>query len=155
MTDDRKNDSEKKLSPEEEILKCHGIKATANRILIVKALAAQRNPVSMADLERLIQTIDKSGIFRTLLLFKAHHLVHAFESGDGQVEYELCMSHGVDEDEDMHVHFYCESCHRVFCFYDTPIPSVDIPNGYEMNSINYVIKGLCPDCARRKALRGE
>lgn len=139
---------------EEKLLDAHGIKPTANRILIVKALASEKHPVSMSELEHQIQTIDKSGIFRTLMLFKAHHLVHAFEDGEGQVEYELCTSHGVDEDEDMHVHFYCESCHRTFCFYNTPIPSVDIPCGYEMDSINYMIKGLCPDCARKKALSG-
>ena len=140
---------------EEHILKAHGIKPTANRILIVKALCAERYPVTMGDLERQIHTIDKSGIFRTLMLFKAHHLVHAFESGDGQVEYELCTSHGVDDDEDMHVHFFCESCHRTFCFYDTPIPSVDVPEGYQMETVNYMIKGLCPDCARRHALKGS
>lgn len=149
-----KNNDVNNNSIEEKMLNDHGIKPTANRIIIVNALASEHSPVSMTALERQLHTIDKSGIFRTLMLFKAHHLVHAFEDGEGQVEYELCTSHGVDEDEDMHVHFYCESCHRTFCFYDTPIPSVDIPCGYEMDSINYMIKGLCPDCARKKALRG-
>lgn len=138
-----------------KLLQAHGIKPTANRIVIAKALAADERPMTMAELENQIMTIDKSGIFRTLMLFKAHHLVHAFESGDGTVEYELCMSHGTDDDEDMHVHFYCESCHRTFCFYDTPIPSVDIPDGFEMDSVNYMIKGLCPDCARKRALSGS
>lgn len=135
-----------------KLLQAHGIKPTANRIVIAKALAADERPMTMAELENQIMTIDKSGVFRTLMLFKAHHLVHAFESGDGTVEYEFCMSHGTDDDEDMHVHFYCESCHRTFCFYDTPIPSVDIPDGFEMDSVNYMIKGLCPDCARKRAL---
>jgi Fur family ferric uptake transcriptional regulator len=31
----------------------------------------------------------------------------------------------------------------------TPIPLVPLPEGYEMTSVNYMIKGLCPDCARR------
>lgn len=137
---------------EEQILNSHGIKPTANRILIVKTLIAESNPVTMGDLERQIHTIDKSGIFRTLMLFKAHHLVHAFESGDGQVEYELCLSHSANDDEDMHVHFFCESCHRTFCFYDKPIPLVDVPEGYQTETVNYMIKGLCPECARKQAL---
>lgn len=136
-----------------KLLEKHGIKPTANRVLIAESLAGERNPLSMADMEKKIQTIDKSGIFRTLMLFKAHHLVHAFENGDGQVDYELCTSHGIDDDEDMHVHFYCESCHRTFCFYDTPIPSVDVPDGFQPDNVNYMIKGLCPDCARKKGLK--
>ena len=123
------------MNTEETLLTLHGIKPTANRIVIAKALKAERQPMSMVELERQIRTIDKSGIFRTLMLFKAHHLVHAIA------------------DEDRHVHFYCEECHLTFCLYGTPIPSVDIPSGFEMESINYMIKGLCPDCARKRALR--
>lgn len=141
------------MNTEETLLTLHGVKPTANRIVIAKALKAERQPMSMVELERQIRTIDKSGIFRTLMLFKAHHLVHAIEDGDGMVKYELCTSHNPDKDEDMHVHFYCEECHRTFCLYGTPIPSVDIPSGFEMESINYMIKGLCPDCARKRALR--
>lgn len=47
---------------EEKILTKHGIKPTANRILIVKTLVSERNPVTMGDLERQIHTIDKSEI---------------------------------------------------------------------------------------------
>ncbi len=130
----------------------HGIKPTANRIVIAEALAAEDHPLSMSELEGRILTIDKSGIFRTLTLFKAHHLVHVLEDGRNAALYELCASHDAEEDDDMHVHFYCESCHRTFCLYDTPIPSVDIPDGYEMDSVNYMIKGLCPDCSHRRAL---
>lgn len=136
-----------------QLLTAHGIKPTANRIVIAKALAAAHAPMTMAELEREILTIDKSGIFRTLTLFKAHHLVHAFENGEGMEEYELCESHGDGDDDDTHVHFYCESCHRTFCFYDTPIPTVAVPEGFEPDSVNYMIKGLCPDCARRRALQ--
>ncbi len=135
-----------------ELLEHHGVKPTSNRIVIVKALAADDHATSMSELESQIVTIDKSGIFRTLMLFKAHHLVHAVEDGGNTVLYELCTSHSDDEDDDMHVHFYCESCHRTFCLYGTPIPSVDIPDGFEMDSVNYMIKGLCPNCARKKAL---
>jgi Fur family ferric uptake transcriptional regulator len=30
---------------------------------------------------------------------------------------------------------------------DTPIPSVSLPQGYHLTSINYMAKGLCPDCS--------
>ena len=67
------------------------------------------------------------------------------DSGDG-VRYELCHSHHDDEDDDVHVHFYCEKCHRTFCLEDTPVPPVSIPEGFEPRTVNYLLKGICPDC---------
>ena len=46
----------------EQLLKAHGVKLTANRIVIIRTLAKQNNPVSMKELELQLQTIDKSSI---------------------------------------------------------------------------------------------
>ena len=134
-----------------KLLQQHGIKPTSNRILVVKALADEEHPSSISDLENTILTIDKSGIFRSLMVLRKHHLVHSLEDGDGVVKYELCYSHDEDEDDDIHVHFYCECCHRVFCLHDLPIPQVELPEGYAMTTINYMVKGICPECSRRTA----
>lgn len=133
-----------------ELLQEHNIRPTANRIVVVKALAAAGRPLSLNDLEYSILTIDKSGVFRALTLFRDHHLVHVIEGGGEGVRYELCHSHHEDVDDDQHVHFYCEQCQRTFCLDQTPIPLVDLPEGYDAVSVNYLIKGLCPDC-RTKA----
>ena len=58
------------------LLEEHGIKPTANRIVVVRALASSMLPQSLAELERRIGTIDKSNIFRALTLFREYHLVH-------------------------------------------------------------------------------
>ena len=137
----------------ELLLKTHGIRLTANRILIARTLSGLDNPASMKELEAKIQTIDKSNIFRTLSLFKQQHLVHQLEDGNDVVRYELCLSDEDEEDEDMHVHFYCERCHQTYCFNDIPVPQVELPEGYEQFSINYMIKGICPKCAHRYYLK--
>lgn len=129
-----------------ELLNRHHIKPTANRIVVVKALASAGRPMSLSELEYEILTIDKSGIFRSLTLFRDHHLVHVIEDGGDGVRYELCLSHHDDEDDDMHVHFYCERCHKTFCMEDLPIPAVPLPEGYEMTTANFVVKGICPQC---------
>ena len=132
----------------EKLLASHGIKPTANRIVVARTLAAAERPMSLTELEYKILSIDKSGVFRALTLFREHHLVHVIEDGGDGVRYELCYSHdGHAEDDDQHVHFYCERCHRTFCLPDTPIPSVSLPQGYHLTSINYMAKGLCPDCS--------
>ena len=109
----------------EEILLEHGVRPTANRIVVVKALADAERPLSLSELE--------------------------IEDGGDGVRYELCHSRNDHEhDDDQHVHFYCEHCHRTFCIKDMPIPPILLPEGYRMYSINYMAKGLCPQCAAEK-----
>ena len=122
-----------------ELMESHGIKPTANRIVIARALAAAGRPMSMTELETVVETIDKSNVFRTLQAFREAHLVHVLDdSGDG-VRYELCHSHHDDEDDDVHVHFYCEKCHRTFCLEDTPVPPVSVPEGFSPRTVNYLL----------------
>ena len=129
-----------------QLMERHGVKPTANRIVIARALAASGRPMSMTELETLLETIDKSNVFRTLQTFREAHLVHVLDdTGDG-VRYELCHRHDDVEDDDVHVHFYCEKCHRTFCLEDIPVPPVSIPQEYEINSVSYLVKGVCKDC---------
>lgn len=121
-----------------------GVKPTANRLLIVRTLAEQRRPLSMGELETLLETIDKSVISRTLSLFREKRLVHVLE--DDGIRYELCHSHDEDHDDDTHVHFHCLSCGRTFCMESIPVPVVPVPDGYRTVTTNYMIKGFCPDC---------
>ena len=133
----------------EGLLEQHGIKLTANRILIAKVMSTLDYPISMKELETMLLTMDKSSIFRTLSHFKSHHLVHQMEDGNDIVRYELCHSHSEEEDEDIHVHFYCEHCHRTFCLNEIPVPQVNLPTGYRQTAVNYMIKGICPGCSQR------
>ena len=129
----------------EKLLEQHGVKVTPNRLLVARELAAAGRPLSLMELESLLETIDKSSIFRTLTVFKDAHLVHALEdTGDG-VRYELCHAHGEDDD-DLHVHFHCTVCHKTYCLHNVPIPPVTIPEGYQPQSSSYLIHGICPEC---------
>jgi Fur family ferric uptake transcriptional regulator len=130
------------------LLEEHGIKPTANRIVVAKALASSMLPQSLAELERRIMTIDKSNIFRALILFREHHLVHAIEGSSDGTKYELCHSHSHDHDDDQHPHFYCESCQQTYCLNDTDLPEITLPQGFEMNTANLMIKGTCPHCKK-------
>lgn len=131
----------------ERILEEHGVKATANRLLIARALADAHRPLSMTELEDMLETIDKSNIFRALQAFKEAHLVHVLEDTGEGVRYEFCHSHG-DHDDDLHVHFYCEKCHKTYCFENTPIPPVTVPEGYSVSASSYLVKGVCPECRK-------
>lgn len=129
-----------------DLLEHHGIKPTPNRILVAEALSDAGRPVSLGELESLIDTVDKSGISRTLTLFRQEHLVHDLQDGSDAVRYELCHSHGDEEDDDLHVHFHCTVCGKTYCLHECPVPSVPIPGGFEATSASHVIKGICPSC---------
>ena len=129
----------------EHLLEEHAVKVTPNRLLVARALAHAGRPLSLMELEARLESIDKSAIFRTLATFREAHLVHVLEDAGDGVRYELCHSH-LDEDDDVHVHFYCVKCRRTYCLENIPVPPVEVPEGYEPESVSYLVKGVCPKC---------
>lgn len=130
----------------ETLLKERGIRPTAVRLLVAKLLSQSESPLSLADIETELDTAPKSTIFRTLTLFQSYNLVHSIEDGSGSLKYELCHSHGHDNANDMHTHFFCERCQRTYCFKHIQIPAIELPQGFTMHSVNYIVKGICDKC---------
>lgn len=139
-------------SPLETRLQTRGIRPTAGRILVLRALTRVDCALSLTDLEAKLPTVDKSTIFRALTCFLEHHLVHAVEDGSGQLKYALCPDDcHCGEDlhaglTDLHTHFYCENCRNTYCLRSLPIPAPHLPEGFHLHSANYVLKGICPNC---------
>lgn len=100
----------------------------------------------MLEIGDILETVDKSVISRTLSLFKEHHLMHVLEDGSDSVRYEICTSGDHEKHDDEHVHFHCEKCGKTFCLQNIHIPEVQLPEDFEVHSINYMIKGICKDC---------
>ncbi|MGN1376634.1 MAG: Fur family transcriptional regulator [Prevotella sp.] len=130
-------------------LQHRGIKPTTMRLIILRTMFRGDETVSLPQLEKLLPDIDKSTISRTLSLFLIHRLIHVIDDGSGSLKYNVC---GDDCDcsiEDEHTHFFCERCKRTFCLKRIHVPVVNLPEGFRLKSINYVIKGLCPTCAEK------
>lgn len=125
------------------------VKPTAIRLLVVDAILSAGHAVSLSDLEVMLDTVDKSSIFRTLELFVKHHIVHSIDDGSGSVKYEICEGEDECTLDDMHVHFYCTVCHKTFCFKTIHIPLVQLPEGFTLESVNYMAKGVCKDCREK------
>nr|WP_320059331.1 transcriptional repressor [uncultured Bacteroides sp.] len=125
------------------------IKPTSIRILILKTMMQSERTVSLLDLENLLDTVDKSTIFRTITLFLSHRLIHSIDDGTGSLKYAVCGNACTCAVEDLHSHFCCESCHKTFCLENIHIPIVELPKGFTLQSINYVLKGLCVDCSAK------
>lgn len=128
-------------------LQHHDIKPTANRLMIFRAMWRGDEAVSMMQLERILQTIDKSTISRALNTFLLHGLIHAIDDGSGSVKYAVCGDIEVEDDDEEHTHFACVKCGRTFCLKQVHVPAVALPPGFTLQSVNYVLKGLCPECS--------
>ena len=126
----------------------HDIKPTANRLMILRAMWRGDEAVSLMQLERILLTIDKSTISRTLNLFLLNGLIHAIDDGSGSVKYAVDGDIERDDDEE-HTHFACVKCGRTFCLKQVHVPEVPLPSGFQLQSVNYVLKGLCPECAEK------
>ena len=131
-----------------DLMMHHGVKPTANRILISEALRKAGRPMSMGELEAELVSVDKSVISRTLALFREQHLVHTLHDGGNGIRYELCHSLSEETDDDAHIQVWCRNCGKTFCLEDIPTPAVKLPEGYEGESVNYMVTGLCPDCRK-------
>ena len=135
-----------KTMVEELILQQHHIKATANRITILRTLLKSKHPLSMNEICDRLETVDKSVVSRTLTLFRERGMLHAVENGNECTEYELCKSSTKEHDTDQHIHFHCIICKKTFCFENVSPPDISIPDGFKQLSVNYMIKGICPSC---------
>lgn len=141
------HDSEKSRPEEiETAISAAGLRPTSNRIMVLRALRSAERPLSLGDIETQLETLDKSSVFRTLAALQEHHLVHSVEDGRGIELYEPCTGRGKCGIDDIHTHFYCICCHKVYCFDNQPTPIVPLPEGFRATSVNYMLKGLCPDC---------
>lgn len=131
-----------------DILNRRKIKPTAIRLLILKAMIQFERAFSSLDLENYLETVDKSTVSRTINLFLEHHLVHCIDDGSGSLKYSVCGNECNCSVEELHAHFYCLKCHRTFCLRNIPVPMVELPRNFTLESINYVLKGCCEDCSK-------
>ena len=129
-----------------EKLEARGIKPTAIRLLVLRAMLESDHAVSLSELEDRLETVDKSTIFRAVMLFLSHHLIHGFADGSGMLKYAVCSDDCHCEASELHTHFYCEKCRKTFCLTGLPVPIVQLPVGFTVNSVNYVVRGICPEC---------
>ena len=129
----------------------HGVKPTAIRLLVLQCLIESNEALTLRQIEEKLIEADRSTIFRTLTLFEQQHLIHSINDGSGSTRYEICHSHYHNNFDDRHPHFRCLQCQRTICLVTQQIPTIELPEGYQVNQINYIITGVCPDCANRQS----
>ncbi|MDR1938716.1 MAG: transcriptional repressor [Tannerellaceae bacterium] len=130
-----------------ERLEARGIKPTAIRLLVFRAMLEHPQAFSLLDMESKLDTVDKSTLFRTISLFHEKLLIHSIDDGSGSIKYSVCSSGCTCSLNDLHVHFSCTGCKKTFCLENISIPEVQLPPGFLLENINFVLKGLCRHCS--------
>ena len=134
---------------EENILIEHGIRPTAVRLLVWKHISRITETFALHDIERQMPEMDRSSIFRALRLFSEHKLLHEVNDGTGVQKYCICRC-DTDRHLDNHIHFSCTVCGKTYCLEDISIPRVSLPESFSVHDVEYLVKGICPDCNLRK-----
>lgn len=143
-------------------LENHGVRPTAIRILVWRTLVKFDYAFALSDLEAILPSVDRSTLFRALTQFSEHELLHVIDDGSGQHKYCVCQKHENCAEHDhccheehelhsheecQHVHLTCLKCGKTFCLKQQQIPMVEVPEGFEVKHISYIIQGICPRCS--------
>ena len=116
------------------------------RQLIYKLLAKHNKALSLYEIEKQFDNVDRSTIFRTLKTFQDNFLIHSIDDGSGAVRYALCDDDCTCKLNDLHIHFLCNKCGQTHCMKNMPVPIMDLPKEFTFESANFVVKGTCPNC---------
>jgi len=127
-------------------LQHRNVKPTAMRELVIQVLLEQKTAISLKELEGKFDQVDKSTLFRTLKTFEDKKIIHSIEDGSGSIKYAVCVDTCECMPNDLHVHFHCSKCQNTYCLNDIPIPEINMPVGFYLESVNMVVKGICVNC---------
>lgn len=131
----------------ENILIAKQISPTAMRLLVLDYLLKQKAAIGLSDLEQEFERSDRVTLYRTLKTFEEKGLVHNIKDGSEAVKYALCQG-GCEAGihNDLHLHFYCTVCKKLFCLPKTHIPEVKLPEGFQLQELSLVARGVCGVC---------
>ncbi len=130
----------------EDKLQARNIKQTAMRQLVLKVFTEEKTAIGLPELEEKIERADKATLYRTLKTFEYHKLIHKIDDGSGTTKYALCEDTCTCSPHDLHVHFHCSECDKTYCLNDIPVPLINLPVGFSLNSVNMVVEGICANC---------
>ncbi|SFF61923.1 Fur family transcriptional regulator [Thermoflexibacter ruber] len=119
---------------------------TTTKEAVLSVLTSKRRAMSQdAIMQQIGVNADRATIYRVLNRFCEDGLVHKIIAEDGKQYFAVCMKCDETKLADNHFHFRCTSCQTIECLPEAVHFSV--PNGYNVESVNCVLTGVCPQCS--------
>ena len=132
------------------------LRVTPVRIAVLSQLLQYGRPVSHADLWRRkkIRAFNRVTVYRTLLALQRRAIVHAVQGIDGVWRY---CAHALSREHcpGNHPHFVCKSCRRMSCLLGQTMPYVEVPEGTVVKAKQYVVYGICAECASAERSKSQ
>ena len=95
--------------------------------------------------QKLEVEIDRATIYRVLNRFCEDGMVHKIVAEDGKQYFAVCTKCDNKQIPDNHFHFRCKNCETIECLPEAV--HFSLPNGYNVESVNCVLTGICKDCS--------
>jgi len=131
-----------------DILHRRQLSSTESRRQILSLFLAEDDALTHGDIEKKVgENFDRVTIYRTLQTFEEKGIIHSIPTADNSILYALCKECEDGHHHDDHVHFVCTNCEKTICLDDVISPKIDLPKGYEAESVQVVIKGVCKECS--------
>jgi Fur family ferric uptake transcriptional regulator/Fur family zinc uptake transcriptional regulator len=137
------------------LLRGVSLRVTPVRVLVLGHLLKMKRPVSHAELWRRkrIRSFNRVTVYRTLLTLQSRGIVHAVQGTDGVWRY-CAHSPRQEHCPGNHPHFVCTLCGRMSCLPGQTMPHVSVPEGTVVEAKQYVVYGMCSECAETNEQRG-
>lgn len=133
----------------EQILEARKVRPTAMRLLVFKFLLGKKTAVSLSNIEEYFDNVERTTLYRTLRTFEENGIVHQIDDGTGVSKYALCEPGcNCQIEQDLHLHFHCNQCNETSCLTKYKIPHFNLPEGYQADDVNLVVKGICSSCSK-------
>lgn len=134
----------------EQILENNYVKPTAMRLLVLQFLIGKKVAVSLSNIEAYFDNSDRTTLYRTLKTFVENDIAHQIDDGTGITKYAMCEENcHCEMDTDLHLHFHCNNCYETVCMTEHKIPHINLPDGFNAENVNMVVKGICEKCNRQ------
>ena len=130
-----------------EMLRKRGVQVTAQRLAVIRAVAAC--PHGTADdvaevVHRDIGAISRQAVYDSLAMLADMNLIRRIQPAGSPARYE-------DRVGDNHHHLICRTCNRmvdVDCAVGyTPCLTASDDSGYEIDEAEVIYWGRCPECS--------
>lgn len=123
----------------------HGLRVTAQRIKVLRALEGEHDPISHGELANklALSGMDRATVYRNLKTLVESKMVSRTMISDGVFRFELVRAEGRAHPQ--HPHLLCSDCGQVKCL---PLRSVHVKAGLgDVTDIQ--LRGRCQACLKR------
>lgn len=93
--------------------------------------------------QELNSAFDRTTVYRTIKTLLEKVFIHKIVCENGMLRYAL----NENKNEHLpHVHFQCMQCQRVFCLKECKVQTPELPDAFEAQSYQFLVKGNCHHC---------